>query len=270
MIQGFRTLIFLCSKTHIEYNRGFIVGDNTYGKGVAQAMFKLSDDSVLKTSTLKFFSPSGKEISNTGITPDLKINLIDPIYAAELLLCNSNNKANGDIYTRVKLLNTTFDININRIKDINYWEAYRMILNKTSYYSILNNNKILSSIKNGEKVIPKVNFVEIPKTQFIAGDRVGFKLSAPNFKSRIQYRAVLWNNESNTYTDLWNTEDGYYAKWQPMGSEIFTIGFPISKPGSYRIRLYAKRAGLSSNKTIFKEMGYDCYIVEIPFVVLPA
>lgn len=253
-----------------DYNKGFIIGENTYGKGVAQGMFKLNDGSVLKTSSLKFFSPTGKEISSTGITPDLKINLVDPLYAAELLSGNTSNMSNGDIYTRVKLQNSTFDINISKIKDKNYWEAYRMILNKTSYYSVLNNKEILSKIKGSTKVIPQVNFVEIPKVQYKAGDRVSFKLSAPNFNSRIQYKAVLWDSESNTYNNLWATEDGYYIHWQPKGKDAFTIGFQTSKPGNYRIKLYAKRAGVSISKTIFTDMGCDCYIGEIPFVVLPS
>lgn len=253
-----------------DYNRGFIVGENTYGKGVAQAMFKLNDGSVLKTSTLKFFSISGKEINSTGITPDLKINSIDPIYAAELLLGNSKYILNGDIYTRVKLSNTTFDINTNNIKDKNYWEAYRMILNKTSYYTVLNNMEMLSAVNGSQRVIPQVSFVEIPKTQYMTGDRVSIKLSAPNFNNKIQYRAVLWNEESDTYTDLWGTKDGYYDKWQPKGSDIFTIGFPAGRPGSYRIKLYAKRAGVPAGKTLFMGMGCDYYMGEIPFKILPA
>lgn len=252
-----------------NYNRGFIIGENTYGKGVAQGMFMLKDGSVLKTSTLKFFTPSGKEISNTGITPDLKINLFDPLYAAELLLGNSRNMENGDIYTRVKLQNNMFDINISKINDKNYWEAYRTILSKASYYSVLNNKHMLSAIKAGSKTIPQVGFLEIPKTQYQAGDRVSFKLSAPNYTGRVQYRAELWNDESNTYTNLWNSEDGYYIYWQPRGIDEFTIGFPISKPGNYRIKIYAKRAGLSDNKTMYKEMGCDCYMGEIPFMILP-
>lgn len=251
-----------------DYNKGFILGENTYGKGVAQGVFKLDDGSVLKTSTLKFFSPFGKEIKSTGITPDLKINMVDPLYAAELLL-SSSKVSNEDICTRVKLYNTIFDINTSRIKDKNYWEAYRTILNKASYYSVLKNKEVLSTIKDGEKIIPQVSFVEIPKTQYMSGERVSFQLTADNYKNRIQYKAMLWSEESNTYTNLWNTKDGYYENWKPKGNEVFTIGFPLSKPGCYRIKIFAKRVGVLANKTLIKAMGCDYYMGEIPFVVLP-
>ncbi len=253
-----------------DYNRGFIVGENTYGKGVAQGMFKLKDGSVLKTSTLKFYSPTGKEINSTGITPDLKVNLVDPLYAAELLLGRSRSISEGDFYTRVKLYNSTFDINISRILDKNYWEAYRTILGKTSYYLMLNNRDMISKIKGGTGIIPHVNFVEVPKVQYKLGERINFKMSAPEYASRLQYRAELWDEESNTYNKLWYTEDGYYTHWQPKGSDVFTIGFPAVRPGNYRIRIYAKRAGVLAGKTMYKEMGCDCYIGEIPFIVTPS
>lgn len=252
-----------------DYGRGFIIGENTYGKSVAQGMFKLKDGSVLKASTLKFYSPTGKEISSTGITPDLKVNLLDPLYAAELLLDSSRSMSEQDIYTRVKLDNSIFDINISKIKNKNYWEAYRTILNRTSYYLVLNNKEMFSKNKKSTGVVPHVNFIEIPRVQYKLGERINFKLSAPEYKNRIQYRAELWDEESNTYNDLWFTEDGYYAHWQPRGSDIFTIGFPATKPGDYRIRIYARRAGVASKKTLYKEMGCDCYIGEIPFTVMP-
>lgn len=249
-----------------DYNKGFIIGENTYGKGVIQEVFKLDDGSVLKTSTLKFFSPFGKEIKSTGITPDLKVNMVDPLYAAELLL-GSRDSNNKDFYTRVKLYNTFFNINISKIKDKSYWEAYRTILNNISYYEVINNKEAAAAIKNSDRLIPDAGFVEIPKTKYKSGDRVTFKLSAPNYKGKVIYKAVLWSEESNTYANLWNTSDGYYEGWKPRGNDVFTIGFPISKPGSYRIRIFAKRADVASNKTLFKELGCDCYMGEIPFVI---
>lgn len=47
-----------------------IIGEKSYGKGVVQAVLPFSDGSELKVTVAKWYSPSGKNINHTGITPD--------------------------------------------------------------------------------------------------------------------------------------------------------------------------------------------------------
>ncbi|GAA0315549.1 hypothetical protein GCM10008967_02630 [Bacillus carboniphilus] len=54
-----------------EQTESTIYGQTTYGKGSMQSLFLLSDESVFKLTTARFFSPSGAEIDQVGVTPDI-------------------------------------------------------------------------------------------------------------------------------------------------------------------------------------------------------
>lgn len=52
-----------------------IVGEKTFGKGVIQTEYKLSDGSGFKLTTAEYFTPSHKEINKIGIEPDENVKL---------------------------------------------------------------------------------------------------------------------------------------------------------------------------------------------------
>lgn len=54
-----------------DYGLGPVVGSQTYGKGVVQDTFLLSDGSAFKMTTQKYFTPAGQDIDGNGITPDI-------------------------------------------------------------------------------------------------------------------------------------------------------------------------------------------------------
>ena len=58
-----------------EYAWGSVVGAKTTGKGNFQNAFRLSDGSLLNISTGKYFTPNGVSLSETGVTPDLEVEL---------------------------------------------------------------------------------------------------------------------------------------------------------------------------------------------------
>lgn len=51
-----------------------VVGNTTYGKGVIQSVYQLTDGSGLKITTNEYFTPSHQKINNIGIEPDVKID----------------------------------------------------------------------------------------------------------------------------------------------------------------------------------------------------
>ncbi len=53
-----------------------IVGTTTYGKGVIQNVFSLSDGSVLKLTTAEYFTPNETQINKKGINPDFAVQLV--------------------------------------------------------------------------------------------------------------------------------------------------------------------------------------------------
>ena len=50
---------------------GTIIGTQTYGKGVVQKTYLLSDGSAMKFTVEKYFTPNGTDINGEGITPDI-------------------------------------------------------------------------------------------------------------------------------------------------------------------------------------------------------
>jgi carboxyl-terminal processing protease len=54
-------------------NRGTkLIGQKTFGKGVVQSLFKLSNGDTLKLTIAKWLTPNGTEINKQGLTPDIK------------------------------------------------------------------------------------------------------------------------------------------------------------------------------------------------------
>ncbi len=54
-----------------------LVGEKTFGKGVVQELVNLNDDSSLKVTVARWFTPDGVNISKEGIEPDIKVELTE-------------------------------------------------------------------------------------------------------------------------------------------------------------------------------------------------
>lgn len=58
-----------------DNKEGIIVGTKTFGKGIIQESFTLTDGSAVKLTVMQYFSPSGKAIHEVGVTPDYIVEL---------------------------------------------------------------------------------------------------------------------------------------------------------------------------------------------------
>ena len=56
-----------------DYKKATIVGENTYGKGVVQNLYSLSNGTALKVTTAEWFTPEERSINQTGIKPDVEV-----------------------------------------------------------------------------------------------------------------------------------------------------------------------------------------------------
>ena len=64
-----------------DYEIGTIVGETTYGKGVVQNIFALSDGSAVKLTISNYFTPKGNNIHGIGVQPDVEVELdVDKYY----------------------------------------------------------------------------------------------------------------------------------------------------------------------------------------------
>lgn len=56
-----------------DYEYGTLIGTKTFGKGIVQSLFKLSDGDAVKLTTAKYFTPKGNYIHGVGIEPDIEL-----------------------------------------------------------------------------------------------------------------------------------------------------------------------------------------------------
>lgn len=72
-----------------DYERGPVVGDQTFGKGSVQTVMDLSDGSGLIITTAKYYSPKGRSINKVGVTPDIKVSQPETEGAADAQLARA-------------------------------------------------------------------------------------------------------------------------------------------------------------------------------------
>jgi carboxyl-terminal processing protease len=63
-----------------DHKRAVVLGTKTFGKGSVQTILPLDDNSALRLTTARYFTPKGRSIQATGIVPDI---VVDPTPAAE-------------------------------------------------------------------------------------------------------------------------------------------------------------------------------------------
>lgn len=56
-----------------DYNYGKLVGTKTYGKGIVQNTFMLSDGSAVKLTISEYYTPNGHNIHGSGLEPDVEL-----------------------------------------------------------------------------------------------------------------------------------------------------------------------------------------------------
>jgi carboxyl-terminal processing protease len=56
-----------------DAGKALILGENSYGKGSVQTIFKIRDGAGLRLTTSKYFTPSGIDITAQGIVPDILV-----------------------------------------------------------------------------------------------------------------------------------------------------------------------------------------------------
>jgi carboxyl-terminal processing protease len=56
-----------------DYKIGTLVGEKTFGKGVVQTLVDTGDNTALKVTISKYYTPNGENIHKTGIKPDVVV-----------------------------------------------------------------------------------------------------------------------------------------------------------------------------------------------------
>ena len=82
-----------------DHKRAIIVGENSYGKGSVQSIIPLKNNGAIRLTISKYYLPSGKSISEVGVTPDIEISEDGEDFKI-------NTKTDNQLNFALKLLNS--------------------------------------------------------------------------------------------------------------------------------------------------------------------
>ena len=57
-----------------DHKRAILLGENSYGKGSVQSIIPLKNHGAIRLTVAKYYLPSGKSISEVGVSPDIEID----------------------------------------------------------------------------------------------------------------------------------------------------------------------------------------------------
>ena len=81
-----------------DHKRAILVGENSYGKGSVQSIIPLENKGAIRLTISKYYLPSGKSISEVGITPDIEIEENSDVFVI-------NTDTDNQLNFALKLLN---------------------------------------------------------------------------------------------------------------------------------------------------------------------
>jgi carboxyl-terminal processing protease len=64
-----------------DHRRGLVLGQRSFGKGSVQTLIPMTQDTALRLTTARYYTPSGRSVQEAGIEPDINVpQLTDPDY----------------------------------------------------------------------------------------------------------------------------------------------------------------------------------------------
>jgi len=81
-----------------DHKRAILIGEKSFGKGSVQSVIPLNNRGAIRLTISKYYLPSGKSISEVGITPDIEITESSEDF-------RMNTKTDNQLDFAIKLLN---------------------------------------------------------------------------------------------------------------------------------------------------------------------
>jgi carboxyl-terminal processing protease len=161
-----------------DLDRATIIGRRSFGKGLVQRQFGFSDNSGIRLTIAKYYTPSGRSIQKSYANGQTAYDneLLDRLNSKQLLIADSNALVTKEIY-KTKSGRTVYggggitpDIFVSIDTSINFSGLLNKLYEKNiisnfSFEYYLQNKKILEQFKN-----------------------------ASNFASTFQFESNLWKN----------------------------------------------------------------------------
>ena len=81
-----------------DHKRAIILGEHTYGKGSVQSIIPLKNKGAIRLTISKYYLPSGKSISDIGVSPDIQVEELSEDFMI-------NTETDNQLNFAIKLLN---------------------------------------------------------------------------------------------------------------------------------------------------------------------
>ena len=75
-----------------DYGRAVVVGITSYGKGIVQNLIPLGDGSAIKLTTAHYYTPSGFDLHEKGIVPDVEVPLDESLRTQAVIRPEDDNQ----------------------------------------------------------------------------------------------------------------------------------------------------------------------------------
>ena len=87
-----------------DNRRAVIVGEKSYGKGSVQTVLGLRQNSALKLTTARYYTPSGRSIDNIGVVPDVIVTSEAQAPPAQAMVSADKLAADGQLRQALQIL----------------------------------------------------------------------------------------------------------------------------------------------------------------------
>lgn len=76
----------------MDYDWGTVVGTQTFGKGIVQNLIPLGDGSAIKLTTSHYYTPSGFDLHEKGLKPDVEVELNEELMTQAVVELSEDNQ----------------------------------------------------------------------------------------------------------------------------------------------------------------------------------
>ena len=80
-----------------DYGIGIAVGTQTFGKGIVQNLIPLGDGTAIKLTTSHYYTPSGFDLHEKGLTPDVEVDLEEELKTKAVVELSEDNQVKAAI-----------------------------------------------------------------------------------------------------------------------------------------------------------------------------
>ena len=80
-----------------DYGKATLVGTQSYGKGIVQTMYPLGDGSAIKVTISAYYTPKGRNIHKTGLTPDVMVELDESLRKMNSIPLDQDNQVKAAV-----------------------------------------------------------------------------------------------------------------------------------------------------------------------------